>query len=294
MRRGALAIAAGVLVIGVLAAGSLFLAPQDQQIVVMRLGAPVRVVDGGASSFLQLKAPFVDSLIRLDRRSLWLARDGFSAVSADGRPLAAGAIVRYRIVDALGFVRSVGSERALADRLTPMLGAAAHAALASASYQQILGGDRAAIDGKALALTRDEAQAARLGVAIDAVQVADIAPTPSEGEAIQARMAQGFSGEADQMRDEGKAQARAIDAKGKAAAAEALAQATGQAAAIATDQEAQVGRIYAQSFGADPGFAAFWRSMEAYRKTLADGSAVLVLSPDSPWLRYLVRPPPGR
>jgi membrane protease subunit HflC len=97
--------------------------------------------------------------------------------------------------------------------------------------------------------------------------------------------------QAAQIRAVGEQQKREIMASADKEVAITLATAREQAGATRGQGDAQRTRIFAQSYGKDPGFAAFYRSMQAYDQALAQGDTTLVLSPDSDFFKYFQRGP---
>jgi membrane protease subunit HflC len=96
-----------------------------------------------------------------------------------------------------------------------------------------------------------------------------------------------------QLRAQGEQRKREIIAEADKEVAITLATAREQQGQVMGEGDAQRTRIFAQSFGRDPSFAAFFRSMQAYEQALADGQTTLVLSPDSAFFRYFERGPSG-
>jgi membrane protease subunit HflC len=99
--------------------------------------------------------------------------------------------------------------------------------------------------------------------------------------------------EAARIRAEGEQRKREIIAEADREVAVTLATAQQTGETVRGQGDAQRTRIYAQSFGRDPSFAAFYRSLQAYEASLTDGQTTLVLSPDSAFFRYFDRGPTG-
>jgi membrane protease subunit HflC len=107
------------------------------------------------------------------------------------------------------------------------------------------------------------------------------------------RMSTARQQEAAELRAQGEQRKREIIAEADREVAVTLATAREQAGQITGEGDAQRTRIFAQSFGRDPSFAAFFRSMQAYEASLANGDTTLVLSPNSAFFRYFERGPTG-
>jgi modulator of FtsH protease HflC len=137
------------------------------------------------------------------------------------------------------------------------------------------------------------AQAARLGIAIIDLRIrrADL-PERNQASVFQ-RMETDRQQIAAQERALGEQRKRAIIANADREVAVTLSGARQQAGQLQGQGDALRTRILAQSYGRDPSFAIFYRSMAAYEQSLANGSTTLVLSPDSAFFRYFERGPTG-
>ena len=99
--------------------------------------------------------------------------------------------------------------------------------------------------------------------------------------------------QAAQYRAEGEQQKRSIIAQADRDVTITLATARQEGETTRGQGDAQRTRIFAQSFGKDPAFAAFYRSMQAYEQGLGQGDTTLVLSPDSAFFKYFEQGPGG-
>src|SRR5208337_2461118 len=108
MRSGTTGIAALVVLFAALVIGysAVYTVSQTEQVLLVRLGEPVSVVtDPG----LHFKAPFIDTVISIDKRILDLENPSQEVIASDQKRLVVDAFARYRIVDPLKFYQSVGS-----------------------------------------------------------------------------------------------------------------------------------------------------------------------------------------
>jgi len=108
--------------------GSVFTVDMTEQALVVRLGEPVRVVTEPGLNF---KAPFIDTVINIDKRILDLENPSQEVIASDQKRLVVDAFARYRIKNALQFYQSVGSIQAANIQLTTLL---------NASLRRVLGG----------------------------------------------------------------------------------------------------------------------------------------------------------
>jgi len=286
-----------VVVIGllVLIANTIFVVDQREQALVLRLGEPVRVINrpGAPGAGLNAKTPFMENVVTFDRRNLALESAEEEIITADRRRLVVDAFVRYRIDDPLAFYRTLRDQNTATDRIERLVNSSLRQVLGSATNDDIVSGRR----GQLMALTRQDVQrratASRLGVQIIDVRIRR-ADLPTENESfVYRRMQTSAQQEAARLRAEGEQRKREIIASADREVTITLATAREQAGQITGEGDAQRTRIFAQSFGKDPSFAAFFRSMQAYEASLANGETTLVLSPNSAFFRYFERGPTG-
>ena len=269
----------GVLFLLILANFTLFRVDQKQQALLVRLGDPVRVV---STPGLHLKSPF-DTVIRFDKRNIEMINAQPEEVTAaDQERLVVDAFVRYRITDPRQFYRTLGQESVATDRLDRIVNAALREEIGRSTSEEVIAGKRAQV----MAAIRDrvsrQVAASNLGVQIIDVRIkrADLPPTNEQ--AVFERMQTARKQEAAELRAIGEQKRREI-----------VATAYEEAEKIRGDADARRAQLFAESYGRDPGFAAFYRSMSAYEKALGQGDTTLVLSPDSAFFKYFEKGPAG-
>lgn len=254
-----------------LAALALLPVPQDRQALVLRMGRPLRVINGwngggwngGAGAGLALRVPLIDSVVWLDRRTMSASDPDEEVTLADGQKLTVTARAFYRVVDPVRFVATFGADGGN-DPLRPLLAARLHTAFARADLPGALALARGAGEADLRAALATEAR--DYGVAVDQVEIAAV--TLPDGAPVEAALARMGAGQA--------AQATLI-----------AAQAHKDAALIRADAQAQASAIYAASFAKDPDFYDFYRAMQSYAATLGQkgSKTALVLSPDAHYLQ---------
>lgn len=274
---------------------TIFIVDQRSQAVVLRLGEPVGTINAdGRSPGIHAKVPFVDNVVTFDRRILNIEADKEEINTSDQERLVIDAFVRYRITDPLRYYVALRNETTATDRLGRLINSSLRQVLGSASSNDIISGRRAQL----MVITRDDtarrAQAARLGITILDVRIKR-ADLPEQNRlSVYERMKTNLEQRAAQIRAQGEQQKREIVATAQKEVTVTLAQATETAGTILGQGDAQAAAIYAGSFGKDPSFAAFYRSMQAYEVAMREGSTTLVLSPDSEFFRYFSGGPGGR
>lgn len=254
----------------VLAMASFYTVPETKQAVVLRLGKPARIVNeydpkapfGTSGAGLAVKVPFIEDVRLVDKRVMDLDMDAQTVLSTDQLRLVVDAFARFRIVNPQRMVQTVGTEENAADALKRILASKLRNELGKQPFVALLSPER----GKVMEeiQTSVNGQAKQYGAEILDVRIkrADL-PSGATLEAAYARMASARAQEAANIRAQGQKQAQLVQAQA----------------------DAQAARIYADSFGKDPEFYAFYRAMQAYRTTFDDGTATVVLGPNNEFLR---------
>ncbi|MBT9470390.1 MAG: protease modulator HflC [Pseudomonadota bacterium] len=290
-------------VLGVIAAGALivlsqtfFIVDQRKQAVIVRLGEPVRVINapGDPDPGLKLKVPFVENVVMFDKRSLALEAAQEEVIAADQERLVVDAFVRYRISDPLQYYRTLRDEQTASDRIERLVNSSLRQILGSATKDEIVSGRRGELMIKTKADVAARARSSRLGIDIIDVRIkrADL-PTQNQ-ESVYRRMQTSRQQAAAELRAQGEQEKREIIASADKEVAITLATARQEAETTRGEGDAQRTRLFAQSFGKDPAFAAFYRSMQAYEASLGQGDTTMVLSPDSEFFKYFDRGPNAR
>ena len=264
---------------------SVFSVQQTEQALVVRLGAPVDVV---TEPGLHFKAPFIDTVIPVDKRILDLENPSQEVIASDQKRLVVDAFARYRIKNALQFYQSVGSIQAANLQLTTLLNASLRRVLGEVTFIQVVRDEREALMGK----IRDQLDKEAGGYGIQVVDVrirrADLPEQNSE--AVYHRMQTERQREAAEFRAQGSQAAQTIRAKADRDVTVIVADANQQSEQIRGEGDATRNQIFAEAYNQDPGFFAFYRSMQAYDRSMQKGDTHLVLRPDSDFFRYFGDP----
>jgi modulator of FtsH protease HflC len=288
---GALAVIAVVAII--VGYGTFFTVDQTSQALVVRLGKPVRVI---TQPGLNLKVPFIDSVIYVDKRILAIesqaqevnvqSQDKSSAAEV-GERLVVDAFARYRITNPLKFYQSVGPTGANT-QLGTLLNSVLRRVLGDATLADVVRNKREDLMG--LMRTELDREAKQFGIdVVDArIRRADLPLKNSE--AVYARMKTERQREAAEFRAEGSQKSQEIRAKADRDVTVIIANANQQSEQIRGQGDGDRNRIFADAYSQDPGFFAFYRSMQAYERSLQKGDTNLVLGPDSDFFRYFGNP----
>ena len=283
-------------VIGVVLANTFFIVDQRQQVVVVNLGDPVKVINppGAYDPGLKAKIPFLESLVVLDKRNQAIEAEKEELISADQQRLLVDAFVRYRISNPLQFYQTLRNEDIAADRLKLLVNSSLRQVLGAADAADIISRRRAALMAQAFQDVRARATRAGLGIEVIDLRIRRADLPPANEQAVYQRMKSNLEQQAARTRAEGEATKRAIVADADKQVTITLAKATEQSYTERGAGDAQSAALFTASFGKDPDFAAFYRSMQAYEGSLADDNTTLVLSPDSDFFKYFKKGPTGR
>jgi membrane protease subunit HflC len=203
------------------------------------------------------------------------------------------AFIRYRIADPLQFYRTMHDERTASDRIERLLNSTLRDILGSTTQTEIISTRRSELMQQARVEMQKRAAAARFGVQVVDVRIKR-ADLPAQVQAsVFGRMRTARGQIAARYRATGEQQKREIIAEANKQVTITLATAREQAGETRGQGDAQRTRIFAQAYGRDPSFAAFYRSMQAYDQSLAQGDTTLVLAPDSDFFKYFERGPGG-
>lgn len=267
---------AGVLLAAfVLISNTFFVVPQTQQALVLQFGQQQRVLNrwGTNRPGLYAKAPFTQSVVFFDKRNIGFTLEEQQIVGSDQERLVVDAFARYRIIDPLLFYKQVRLEDRGEQRLKTILESKLRQTLGSVRTDEIISTRRAELM-HAIARQMDQ-EARSLGVQVIDVRIRQADLVPQVQERVFERMRTNRIARAAEIRADGERQRIFI-----------VAEATEKSEKIKGEGDARRAELYASSFGRDPEFAGFYRSMQAYEKALPAGTR-MVLPPDSEFFRYL-------
>ena len=289
---GALAVI--LLIVLIVGYSTFFTVNQTQQALVVRLGKPVWVItDPG----LNVKVPFVDSVIYIDKRILNVesaaqeitlsSQDNSSRAELVGERLVVDAFVRYRITDALKYYQTVGASGA-DGQLSILLNSALRRVLGAATLIDVVRDKR----DELMAKMRDQIDrdAKPFGIEIVDVRIRRADLPPKNSQAVYQRMQTERQREAAEFRAQGSQKSQEIRAKADRDVTVLLAEAVSHAEQIRGQGDSERNRIFADAYTRDPDFFAFYRTMQAYDKSMQRGDTHLVLKPDSDFFRFFSDP----
>ncbi len=279
------AASAAIVVVLIVAWSSVFVVSQIEEALVLQFGKPIRVVNDAG---LHFKLPWQD-VVEYDRRILDFEPPAEEVIAADQKRLVVDTYVRFRIVNPLQFYQSVGTELVARQRVGSIMTGALRRIIGGIELQDVISQRRAEI----MQQVRDEVNTQSTGFGLDVVDVrikrADLPEQNSE--AIFARMKSERQREAAGYRAEGARQAQQIRADADRQRIEIIANSQKQSQILRGQGDGDAIRITAEAYGKDEAFFSYYRSLEAYRAALTGQNTTFVLSPDSPFFKYLQNGP---
>lgn len=285
-----LGIAGGVLlVLAVVAAfvgySAMFTVYETRQAIVIRFGNPIRVI---TQPGLHFKAPFIDNVVYIDKRILDLENPAQEIIAADQKRLVVDAFARYRIVDPLRFYQAIQTVAAANSQLQTLLNSALRRVLGESSFQDVVRDER----DKLMTRIREQLdrEAQRYGITVVDVRIRRADLPEQNSQAVFQRMQTERQREAAEFRAQGAQRAQEIRSRADRDVTVLLAEANAKGEQIRGEGDATRNRIFAEAYGKDPDFFAFYRSMQAYESGLGHNDTRMVLKPDSEFFRYFVDP----
>ncbi len=275
-------VALAAVVIGVFS--SIYIVDEREKALRLWFGEVTAVIEEPG---LYFKVPLAHEIVRYDDRILPLETDPLEVTPADDRRLIVDAFARWRISDPVRFRKAVGAS-AIAGartRLQKILNAELRDVLGSVDSGAILSTDRAVLMTQIRDKARERARA--LGVEVIDVRIrrADL-PEQNLAATFERMRAERQREAADEIA-RGKEAAQKVRAQADRTKVEIVSKAQKEADIVRGEADARRNAIFAEAFGRDPEFFAFYRSLSAYEASLDGANSTMVISPDSEFFTYL-------
>jgi len=271
-------------IIGVLALTaffSIFIVKEVNQAIVLQFGDPKRIL---LKPGLNFKLPFIQNVVFLDKRILNLDAPPIEVIASDQKRLIVDAFARFQIVDPLKFYISVGNERVARSRLSTIINSRIRSVLGTQRLQTLLSEDR----NKQMALITDgvNKEAENFGIKIVDVRIKRADLPQANSDAIYRRMQTEREREAKEFRAKGAEMAVTITSTADKEVTVILAEAEKKSEIMKGEGDGERNKIFADAFGQDADFFAFYRAMQAYERALIGGETSLIMSPDSEFFKF--------
>ena len=270
-----------VAILGALVFFSVFIVKEVNQAIVLQFGDPKKII---IEPGLNFKLPFIQNVVFLDSRILNLDTPPAEVIASDQKRLIVDAFARFQIIDPLKFYISVGNERVARSRLATIINSRIRNVLGQQELQTLLSKDRS----KQMALIQEgvNTEAQKFGIKIVDVRIKRADLPQANSDAIYRRMQTEREREAKEFRAKGAEMAVTITSTADKKVTVLLADAEKKSEIMKGEGDGQRNKIFADAFGKDPEFFAFYRAMQAYEKALIGGETSLILSPDSEFFKF--------
>lgn len=266
----------------VLISQTFFIVDQREKAVLFQVG---ELKHAGYAPGLQLKIPFFQSVRKFDARLLTLDNQTENFLTGEKKNVEVDFYVKWRIDDPAAYYRATGGQELVAmDRLSAIVNRGLRDEFGSRTIQQAVSDERDEImqdlENKVANNVRE------LGIEIVDVRLKSINLPQSVSESVYDRMRAERARVASDLRARGAEEAEKIRAEADREAQVTLANAYKTAEELRGEGDAKAADIYAVSFGKDPDFYSFYRSLNVYRSSFGGGQDVLVIEPKGPFFKY--------
>lgn len=268
----------------VVVAMSVFTVDQRQFALVFQLGEVKRAIDEPGLNF---KVPMVQNVRYFEKRILTLDNNEPERfITSEKKNVLVDSYIKWRIVDPKLYYISVGGDESRAKtRLNQTVNAGLREEFGKRTVHDVVSGER----DKIMDQMREKADvdARKIGVEIVDVRLKRVELPTEVSDAVYRRMEAERKRVANELRSEGSAEAEKIRADADRQREVIIADAYRDAQKVKGEGDAKAAAIYAQAFGQNPEFYAFYRSMEAYRGSFKSKNDLLVVEPNSDFFKYM-------
>jgi membrane protease subunit HflC len=274
-----------VAVVLLLALTSLFTVMEQQLAIRTQFGA---ILGGTYPPGLHLKWPW-DQVVKFERRILSQTYQGETFLTNDNRGLIVDFYVKWRVNDASRYFQATGGRDELAgERLAEIVKDGIKGVVAQRTLEEIVTSERAAVTGDMFK------QASRngedLGIKLIDVRVQRIDLPEDVSTRVYESMKQNFAKQASRLRAEGSSEAVRTRAEAERKRTEIIANAERDALQVRGKADAQAALIYSKAYSRNPEFYSFYRSLQAYERSLGKDGDLLVVTPEGEFFKYLKDP----
>jgi membrane protease subunit HflC len=279
-----------VVILGVLGVSSLFTVNETEYAIKFQLG---RIIKSDFQPGLHVKMPFVNNVTKYDNRLLTLDTNAEQMLTSEQKFVAVDSFVKWRIIDVERFYTSTqGNERVALNRLDSIVKDRIRNQIASRTLVQVISEQRVST---MLDIAREaNVASAELGIEVVDVRIKAIELPDDVRESVFRRMAADRQKEANLYRFEGRESAERISAGADREVQVILAEAQRDGQTLRGEGDAKSTEIYAEAYGQDQEFYAFYRSLQAYGNAFGGSGDVMVLDPKSSFFEYFGSEEPAK
>jgi membrane protease subunit HflC len=275
----------GFLLLLMLLSSTLFIVDQRQVAVVYEFGQIKEVIQEPGLKW-KLPPPF-QNVAFLDRRIQTLDSPETRPIfTAEKKSLVIDWLVKWRVTDPRQFIRNNGADmRNLEARLSPIVHAAINEEVTKRTVGGVLSTERDKVMQDVRGRLTDDAKS--FGIEVLDVRIKRVDFVGNITESIYSRMASERKQVANQLRSTGAAEGEKIRADADRQREVIVAEAYRDAQKVKGEGDAKASAIFAESFGRDPQFAQFYRSLEAYRASFRNKSDLMIVDPSSEFFKSM-------
>ena len=260
---------------------SFFTVDQRQQVLILQFGEPIRAIDTPGIKF---KMPFIQNAIFFEKRIIDLSLPEQEVIASDQKRLIINAFTKFQIIDPLKFYTTVGNSYGLSGKLSGILDSSLRQVIGEVTLNELLTENRGNIMRKIKEAVGSSSDI--FGIKIIDVRIMRADLPKENSDAIYARMQTEREKEAREIRAKGAEEADKIRAEANKQKTIIIAEAKKNSDIVRGNGESESNKIYASSFGRDPEFADFYRSMSAYKTAFSNDKTKMIISPDSDFFKY--------
>ena len=275
----------GLLALVLIASSTLFVVDQRQVGVIYALGEIKEVITEPGLKW-KLPPPF-QNVVFLDKRVQTLDSPETRPIfTAEKKSLVIDWLVKWRISEPRQFIRNNGVDfRNLESRLSPVVQASFNEEVTKRDVRSVLSGEREKVMNDVRSRLADEAKS--FGIEIIDVRIKRVDFVADITDSVYRRMESERKQVANELRSQGAAEGEKIRADADRQREVIIAEAYRDAQKIKGEGDAKASALYAESFGRDPQFAHFYRSLEAYRASFRSKSDLMVVEPGNDFFRAM-------
>ncbi len=269
--------------IAILLSSSLYTVKETQVALKLRLGEIVSIENEPG---LKFKTPFVNNVVRFDKRIQTLDSAAESFLTVEKKNVVVDSFVKWRIVDTQKFYISTGGAMAQANlRLAQNNQDALRSEFSKRTIIEVISDEReaimASVKAKLKAIAEDE-----YGIEVVDVRIKRIELSQEVRNSVYSRMETERKGLANKYRANGAEEAEKLQAFADKERTIILANAYRDSEKIRGEGDAISASNYAEAYSQDSEFYSFYRSLESYKKSFNEQGDILVLNPDSEFFRH--------
>ena len=248
-----------------------------------------KVQRSGFEPGLYFKVPFIDQVIKFEKRTLTLDAEPQRFLTKEKKFLIVDSFIMWRIEDEEKYFTTTGGDEFTAQRLLAQkVNSGLRDEFGIRTIKEVVSGERREV----MNILKEQANsaAAELGVHIVDVRIKKVDLPEAVSDAVYNRMISERTRVAKELRSQGAEAAERIRADADRQRTEIIADAYRQAQEIRGEGDAVSAETYARAYGKNEEFFKLYRSLEAYRKTFQGQNDIMVMEPDSEFFRYFKDP----